>query len=144
MAPASYRLLFALGVGLFFLSVVTGFGYALVAEKEVPVVEIEDRLPEDLADYREFAAIKPRDPYALVLLGNALMEADENAEAIEIFEKAVGLKAAPPVANERLAWLYLRQGRTEMARRQARAAVRRGREPDPRLLRALGLVPKER
>jgi tetratricopeptide (TPR) repeat protein len=139
MPPASYRLLFALGVGIFLLSVATGFGYGLVAERQVPIVEIEDSLPHDLDDYRAFAAIKPRDPIALVFLGNALMEANENAEATRVFETAVGLKSAPPIAHERLAWLYLRQGRIEMARRQARAAARRGREPDPRLLEALGL-----
>ena len=140
---ASYRLLFAIGAGIFLLSVATGFGYGLRVERKVPIVEIEERLPRDLDGYRAFAAIKPRDPIALVLLGNALLEADENAEAVRVFEAALDLKAAPAIVNERLAWLYLGQGRLEMARRQARAAARRGRELDERLLKALGLSRRE-
>ncbi len=139
----AYRLLFAIGAAIFLLSVATGLGYGLLVEREVPVVEIEERLPRDLDDHRAFAAIRPRDPIALVLLGNALLEADENAEAIRAFEAALDSKAAPAVVNERLAWLYLRQGRLEMARRQARAAARRGRELDERLLKALGLSRRE-
>lgn len=139
MTPASHRALFATGAGIFLLSVATGFGYGLVAERRLPIVEIEERLLEDLADYREFAAIKPRNPIALVQLGNALIQADEDAEAVRVFEAALELKSAPPVVNEQLARLYLRQGRMEMARRQARAAARRGRELDERLLQALGM-----
>ena len=140
---AGYRLLFAIGAAIFLISVATGFGYGLLVERKLPVVEIEDGLPRDLDDYRALAAIRPRDPIALAMLGNALLEADENAEAVRVFEAALASKAAPAIVNERLAWLYLRQGRLEMARRQARAAARRGRELDERLLKALGLARRE-
>ncbi len=140
---AGYRLLFAIGAAIFLLSVLTGFGYGLLVERELPVVESEEQLPRNLDDYRALAAISPRDPIALALLGNALLEADQNAEAVRVFEAALASKAAPAIVNERLAWLYLRQGRLEMARRQARAAARRGREPGERLLKALGLTRRE-
>lgn len=141
--PAAYRPLFAIGGGIFVLSVAAGLAYAVLAEHQVPTVEIEERLPRDLDDYREFAAIKPRNPIALVFLGNALVQAGENAEAIRVFERVLELKTAPVVVNEQLARLYLRQGRLEMARRQARVAHRRGGQLDDRLLQALGLSPRE-
>ena len=142
--PKAYRPLFALGAGIFFASTATGLGYALVSEREIPMVEIEERLPSSLDDHRGYAAIKPRNPIALILLGDALAGAGELAEAVRVFEQALAGRAAPVGVHERLARLYLRQGRLEMARRQARATYRKGGSLDPRLMKALNMSEQPR
>jgi tetratricopeptide (TPR) repeat protein len=141
--PTGYRPLFAIGAGIFFASTATGLAFALVTEREIPRVEIEERLPSSLEDHRRYAAIKPRNPIALLLLGNALVEAGEIPEAVRVFERALASKAAPAALHERLAFLYWRQGRLEMARRQARIAERKGVAVDERLLKALHLSRRE-
>jgi predicted Zn-dependent protease len=139
-----YRGLFLLGSAAFFLSAAVGLAYGLVTEHRLPPVEAEGNLLRSLEDHRAFAKIKPRNPVALMVLGDALIQAGERDEAVGVLERALRLRSAPPGVNQRLARLYYEQGRIEPARRQARLAYRRGAPIDPRLLKALGLAPARR
>ncbi len=134
------RLAFALGVAAFALAAAGGFGYAVVVEGRLPAIRSEYDLRQSAEDLEGLAALQPRNPMIVAQLGLELAAEGRNAEAIRVLERALLLNPVPVAVHERLAVLYLRQGRVEMARRQVRAAHGKGGRVDDRVLRAVGLV----
>jgi tetratricopeptide (TPR) repeat protein len=81
----------------------------------------QGRLDAAVAEYRAAVAAGARDANAHTLLGNALYERAEYVEAEREYTAALGLDAHARAAAQGLATVYLRQHRTDEARRQLEA-----------------------
>jgi tetratricopeptide (TPR) repeat protein len=143
-ASAPYRASFAVGVGTFLLSCALGLGWSLVSQQRLPAIEGEGALARSIDEHRAFALIQPRNPYAYVLLGQALLEAGDSDGAVLVLEESLGLNPVPGEVHATLAGAYYRRGRFDEARQQARRAVGKGVAPDDALLRQLGLARRDR
>lgn len=93
-----------------------------------------------IAENRMLAAIQARDARAQVALANVLARSGDDAGAIEVLERTLGLSPVPPVARAMLATLYARNGRIPEAREQAGIALRQDYPVQPQLLHRLGMA----
>lgn len=144
-----YRLAFWIGVAGMGAVVATGLARELASGRlpsleQDPLARARQLAAGDrqalLAEYRDFAALQPRDAQAYMKLGTTLARHGDEPGAIEAFEAAVALHPVPAGAHSKLATLYFNQGRVQEAREQARLAVARGALINDRLLRRLGVA----
>jgi tetratricopeptide (TPR) repeat protein len=143
-ASAPYRASFAVGVGTFLLSCAVGLGWSLASQQRLPPIEGEGVLARSIDEHRAFALIQPRNPYAYVLLGQALLEQGDTDGAVLVLEDGLTLSPVPGETNAALAEAYYRKGRFDEARQQIERALGKGVAPDEALLRQLGLVRRDR
>jgi tetratricopeptide (TPR) repeat protein len=145
------RAVFALGVGVFAVSVALGLLQGLRTQGGLPApgqdplsyaqrALAEGRLDEAVAELRTLAAIQWRQPEGYALLGAALARRGDLRGATRAFEAALA-RQGPPHLHARLAALYLRSGDPAQARRHADLARRRGVALAPALEARLGAAP---
>lgn len=138
MPSLAQRMAFATSVTAFGLCAVTGLVSGVVEGGGLPSPSGRGSPELSLAELYTQARIQPRNPVMLSSVAAALAERGEVEGAIELYQTALRVHPASAHVHGKLAGLYLRAGRIEEGRREARLSVRNGIPVDPEILRGLG------
>jgi tetratricopeptide (TPR) repeat protein len=142
-ASAVYRASFVVGIGLFGLASAVGLVWSLGTQHRLPPIEGEGVVARSIDEHRQFANLQPRNPFAYLVLGRALLAKNDLDGAARVLESSLALNPVPGEVNAALAEVYYRKGRFDDAREQAQRAYAKGAPPADAVLRQLGLARRE-